>query len=486
MSGRQQGDRHRAGDLTSGHRWDDRRRTNHGQRAGRLVRGRHPGMRRRRPARQAAAAGWRLRPDRRTGARAIPRAGNHRGGHPRAGRRYAGGHRGNHRHEGCCPADHPHAGRRYAGGHRGNHRYADRPHAGRRYGGWCSADHRLGGHCRGAGRRGNRRYAGCRSADHLHGGRCRGAGRRGNRRYAGCRSADHLLGGRCRGAGRRGNRRYAGCRSADHLHAGHLHAGHRYGGDRRGSRPCAGRPRGDWPHEGHRYAGHRPGNCPPAGCRWRGGHERGGHERGGHERGGHERGGRCSRRRSRVTLPGRPGRCRCGTTLACSPVHHPTGRSGPGGCRPSCFHPGCHSGLRLGPGPVRCLNAGAADWAHRCFRRRRTGRCLHHWRVPDRHSRRDPGLHRCWNGPDRGRHPHRGRHPPNGSGPAPRHHYGPGRPDPARLPRCCSTLPDGHSWFCTGWLYTAPGCTRGLGSLNRSRRNPGPHTRRPHTRPGRS
>lgn len=333
-SGRQQDDRHRVGDLTSGHRRDDRRRTSHGRRAGRLVRGRHPGMRRKRYARQAAAAGWRLWPDRRSGAGAILRAGHHRGGHPRAARRCAGGHRGNRRYANWRPADHLHAG----------HPHADR---------------------------------------------------------------------RCAG-GRHGNHRYASWRPADRPHAGHRCAdGHR------GSRPYAGRPRGDWPHEGHRHADHRPGNCPPADCRWWPAHGRG---------------GRCSRRRSREMLPGRPGRCRRGTNLACSPVRHPTGRSGPGGCRPGCFHPGCHSGHRLGPGPVRCLNPGAADWAHRCSRRQRTGRCLHHRPVPDQHSRRDPGLHRCWNGPDRGRHP------PNGSVPAPRQHYGPGHPDPARLPRCCSTL----------------------------------------------
>jgi hypothetical protein len=403
-SGRRPGDRHRVGHLTSGRRWDDRRRTNHGRQAGRLVRGRHPGMRRRRHARQAAAAGRRLWAGRRNGARANPRPGHHRGGHPRAGHRCAGDRHGSHRYASCRPADHLHGGHRRAGRRCAGHR--------------CAGD-----------RHGSHRYASCRPADRPHVSRRCAGDRHGTRRYVSCRSEDRLHGGDRRaghryGGDRQGTRRYAGCRSEGHLHGGHLHgghrrAGHRYGDDRHGSRPYAGRPVGDWPHEGHQYEGHRPGNCSPADCRWRRGHERG---------------GRCSRRRSRVTLPGQPGRCRCGTNLACSPVSHPTGRSGPGGCRPSCFHPGCHNGHRLGPGRVRCLNLGAADWAHRCFRRHRTGPCLHHWLVPDRHSRRDPGQNRCWNGPDRGRHP------PNGSGPAPRHRYGPGRPDPARLPRCCSTL----------------------------------------------
>jgi hypothetical protein len=386
--GRQQGDHRRAGYLTSGHRWDDRRRTNHGRQAGHLAHGRHPGMRRRGRARQAAAAGRRLWPDRRNGARAIPRAGHHCGGHPRAGQRCGAGRPGSHRHAGCCPAGHPHAGHRCAGDRPGSHRHA----------GWCSAGHPHAGHPH---------------AGHRHAGR----------RYGGRRS----------GAGRRGSHRYAGCCPAGHLHAGHRHGGHHYGGDRHGSRPYAGHPRGDQPHAGHQYAGHqyaghqyaghqyagrRPGNCSPAGRRWRCGHERD---------------GRCSRRRSHATLPGRPGRCRCGTNLACSPVSHPTGRSGPGGCRPGCLHPGCHNGRRLGPGLVRCLNLAVAGWAHRCSRHHRTGPCLHHWRVPGRCSRRDPGLRRCWNGPDCGRHP-------NGSGPAPRRRYGPGRPDPARLPRSCSAL----------------------------------------------
>jgi hypothetical protein len=336
--GRQQGDRRRAGYLTSGHRWDDRRRTNHGRQTGHFAHGRRPGMHRRGRARQAAAAGRRLWPDRRNGARAIPRAGHHCGDHPRAGRRCAGDRPGSHQHADWCSAGHLHAGHR---------------HAGRRYGG----------------------------------------GRSG--------------GGRS-GAGRHGSHRYAGCYPAGHLHAEHRHGGHHYGGDRHGSRPYA----------GHQYAGRRSGNCSRAGRRWRCGHERDGH---------------CSRRRSRATLPGRPGRCRCATNPACSPVSHPTGRSGPGGCRPGCLHPGCHNGRRLGPGPVRCLNLAVAGWAHRCSRHHRTGPCLHHWRVPGRCSRRDPGLRRCWNGPDCGRHP-------NGSGPAPRRRYGPGRPDPARLPRSCSAL----------------------------------------------
>jgi hypothetical protein len=238
--------------------------------------------------------------------------------------------------------------------------------------------------------------------------------------------------------------------------AGHHRAGHRSGACRRGNHRCADRPRGDSPHEGRQYVDHRTGNRPPAGCRQ------------GH---GREKGGRCSHQRSRATLPGRPGRCRCGTNLACSPVSRRTGGPGPGDCHSSCFHPCCHAGQRLGPDPLRCLNSGPARQAHRypicwpqtrwpqvrwparrrtywaagtgcqrrrsercCFRRHRTGPHLHGWGVPDRPRPCGPGQHRCWNGPDHGTHP------PNGSGPAPRHHYGPGRPDPARLPRSCSTL----------------------------------------------
>jgi hypothetical protein len=253
---------------------------------------------------------------------------------------------------------------------------------------------------------------------------------------------------------------------ASHPRASRRRGGHQSGTGRRGNHRCAGRRRGDWPHEGHHYVDHRPGNCPPAGCRR------------GH---GRERGGRYSHWRSRATPPGRPGRCRCGTDPACSPVSHPTGCPGPGGCHSSCLHPDCHAGDRLGPGPSRCLNPGAAERAHwhptrwrpiywhptyrhpiswhpvrwparrlrywaagpgclrpcsECcrFRRRRSGPRPHRRRVPGRLPRRDPGPRRCWDAPDHGTRR------PNGSGPAPRHHYGPGRPDPARLPRSCSTL----------------------------------------------
>jgi hypothetical protein len=370
-SARQQGDRHRPGHLTSGRRPDGRRRRNHGRRTGQFGCCRRPGTRRMRNAQQAAAAGRHLRPGGRNGATALPRAGHHRGG-----QRYAG-HR--------CAGDRP-----------GDHRSAD---------------------CRCAARRhGDRRHGRCRCA----------AGRRGTHPSADRCSGDHPHAGRRCGAGRRANHRYAG-------------------------RPC-----GDWPHEGHQYAGHRTGNCPPAGYRLGPGREPG---------------GRCSHRKSRATLPGRPGRCRCGTNLACSPVSHPTRCPGPGGCHSSCSRPDRHAGHRLGPGPSRCLNPGAAGRAHCCLicwhpirrpqvhwlarswtywaagkccqrrcpecccsRRHRTGPRLYRWRVPGRQPRRDPGQHRCRNGPDRGRHP------PNGSGPAPRHHYGPGRPAPARLPRSCSTL----------------------------------------------
>jgi hypothetical protein len=136
---------------------------------------------------------------------------------------------------------------------------------------------------------------------------------------------------------------------ASHHRGGHRPAGHRSGAGRHGNHCCAGRSRGDWPHEGYQYVDHRSGNCPPAGCRP------------GH---GRERGGRYSHWRSRATLPGRPGRCRCGTSLARFPESHPTGRPGPAGCHSSCCHPGCHAGHRLGPGPSRCLNPGAADRAY--------------------------------------------------------------------------------------------------------------------------
>jgi hypothetical protein len=288
------------------------------------------------------------------------------------------------------------------------------------------ASHHRGGHRPGAGRRGNRCPAGHCCAGHPHGDRRRG-------------------GHQC-GAGRRG--------------------GHQCGAGRRGNHPYAAQPPGGRPHEGCQYVDHRSGNCPPAGCRP------------GH---GLERGGRYSRWRSRATLPGQPGRCRCGTNLACSPVSHPAGCPGPAGCHSSCFHPDCPAGHRLGPGPSRCLDPGAADraycypvrwhptcwhptWRHPtcwrqvrwharrwtywaagkccqrrcpgccCFRRRRSRPRPHRGRLPGRLRRRDPRQHRCRNVPDHGTHPR------NGFGPAPRHHYGPGRPDPARLPRSCSTL----------------------------------------------
>jgi hypothetical protein len=297
-SGRRPGDRQRAGHLMSGRRWDDRRRTNHGRQAGHFGPGRRPGMRRRTHARQAVAAGRHRWPDRRNGARALPRAGHRRGGHPHAGHRCAGGHRGSHQSAGRCPADHPHAG--------------------------------------------------------------------------------------------------------------------------------------------HQYEDHQAGNCSPAGCRWWRGHERD---------------GRCSRRRSRETLPGRTGRCRCGTNPALSPVSHPTGCSGPDGRHPSWFCP--------------CFQC-------RCVRRHRTGPCPSRWRVPDRYSQCDSGQCRFWTGPDRGRHP------PDRSGPAPRHHYGPGRPDPARLPRCCSTLPDGRSWLRTAGVAPPRAVPGGCGALSRSCRNPGPTLGVPH------
>ena len=107
---------------------------------------------------------------------------------------------------------------------------------------------------------------------------------------------------------------------------------------------------------------------------------------------------------------------------------------------------------------VTCLNPGVADPAHcygghwhagrwtywavgpyfqpRCFSGATGPACAAPLGVPDRYSQRDPGQHR-WNGPDPGGHPS------PGSGLVPRHRYGPGhpgRPDPARLPRSCSTL----------------------------------------------
>jgi hypothetical protein len=349
-------------------------------RAGHLVRCRHPGNRRRR---QAAAVGRRLRADHRNGARALPHAG-----HPHAGHRYGAGHHGSRRCAGRCSAGHLHAGHRYGAGHHGSRRCAAR----------CSAGH-------------------------LHAGHRYGAGHHGSRRCAGRCSAGYPRGGH-----RRGGRRYE--------------AGHR------GNRPCAGRSRGDCPHADHRCADHRSGRHSPA------------VRRRGH---GHERGGcRGRRQRGRAALPGRPGRCRCEMNPACSPVSHPTVCPDPGGCHSGCFHPHCHSGHCRGPGPAKCLNPGAAGRARRhparwpasrwtrrasgqrcqcpcfhcrCFRCcRRIGPRQHRWRVPDLCSRCGPGRRHRWNGPGRGGHL------PNGSGPARRLRYGPGRPDPARLPRSCSTL----------------------------------------------
>ena len=224
------------------------------------------------------------------------------------------------------------------------------------------------------------------------------------------RAGHRRAGRRCAG-GRHGSHRCASCRSAGHPHGGHRRAGRRCAGGRHGSHRCAGRRCGDWPQSADQQAGNRsPGDC---------------------RRGrGHERDGRCSRRRSRATLPGRPGRCRCGRNPACSPVSHPMGYPGPDGCHSSCLHPDCWA---AGPS-FQCPRCRHPGFRRRCFGHHRTGLRSHYWRVPDRYSRRDPAQHRCWNGPDRGRHP------PSGSGPAPCHQYGSGRPDPARLPRSCSAL----------------------------------------------
>ena len=318
MSGRRPDDPHRNGLLSGGRQWDDRRRMNHGRRAGHFVCCRHPGIRRRGHGRPGAAAGRRQWPDRRTGAQGLPREGHHH-----AGYRCAGGHRGTRQYAGRCSAGHLHAGRQYGGGHRGT-----RQHAGR-----CSAGH-------------------------LHAGRQYGVGHRGSCQCAGCCSAGHHLHGRHHPAGRQCVRCWcAGCR-----HAGRL-----------------------------------PGSRPYGGC-WRASCRR--------ERG-HERAGRCSRRRSRATLPGRPGKCRCGRNPACSPVSHPAGCSGPDGCQSSCFHPDCWAAGQCFQRP------GCQAPARRCFQCHRTGPCRYRWRAPDRYLPHDPGPHRCWDGPDRRRHL------PNGPGPVP-------------------------------------------------------------------
>lgn len=233
---------------------------------------------------------------------------------------------------------------------------------------------------------------------------------------------------RCAG-GHRGSCRCAGRCCAGRLHGGHHRVDRRCGGGRRENCWCVGHHRVGCSCVGRQYGDH-----------WRAGCRRGR---------GHERAGRCSRQKRRATRPGRPGRSRCGTNPACSPASHPTG----------CCDPGCRSGHYLSPGLVTCLNPGVADPAHcygghwhvgrwtcwavgpcfqpRCFlRRHRTALRLHRWNDPDRYSQRDPGQHR-WNGPGPGGHPS------PGSGLVPRHRYGPGhpgRPDPARLPRSCSTL----------------------------------------------
>ena len=371
-SGRQQRDRHRGGYLANGRQWDGRRRTNHGWQAGRFVGCRHPGMSRRR---QGAAAGRHLRPDRRNGARAPPRAGHHRGDHQCAGHQCAGDRRGSHQSAGCHYGGHLHGGHR-----RGGRRCADDRHGSHPCAGCCPAEHP--------------------HADHRPAGHPYGAGRHGSYRCASCHSAGHRREGRRCGAGPHGSHPCAGCCPAEHPHADRQHA----------DRPC-----GAGPHEDHRYADQRVGNYSPADC---------------HPGRGHERDGRCSRRRSRATRPGRPGRCRCGRNPAYSPVSHPTGCSGPDGCHSSCFHPDCWAAGQC----FQCPGCQCPGCQRHRFRRPRTGPRPYRWRVPDRYSRRDPGQHHCWDGPDRRRYP------PSGSGCAPCHRYGPGRPDPARLPRSCSTL----------------------------------------------
>ena len=197
--------------------------------------------------------------------------------------------------------------------------------------------------------------------------------------------AGHRRGGRRCAGGRHGSHRYASCRSAGHPHGGHRRAGRQCGGrqcadGRHGNHSYAGRRCGDWPHAGHQYADQQAGNCSPGDCR----------------RGcGHERDERCSRRRSRATLPGRPGRCRCGRNPACSPVSHPMGYPSPDGCHSSCLHPDCWA---AGPSfqCPRCQHPGCRfpGCRRRCLGHHRTGLRPHCWRVPDRYSRRDPGQHR--------------------------------------------------------------------------------------------
>ena len=157
---------------------------------------------------------------------------------------------------------------------------------------------------------------------------------------------------------------------------------------------------------------------------------------------------------------------------ACSPGSHPMGYPGPDrapALQPACTRtagpPGRASSAPAASTPAAGTPAaGAAALGHH-----RTGPRPHRWRVPGRYSRRDPRSAPLGNGPDRGRHP------PSGSGPVPCRRNG-------RPPWPCSPATLVAPLFLMAThgsvppACTAAGRTRGSGALNRSHRNPGPHT----------